>query len=685
MMKRINVLLVMFVCVIMVFIIGQPKNVVASNTDIPYQTYSIGLYGELVNTAVAYEGTFILNAGFMSPQDIYIDKEDIVYIADSGNGRIYIYNPVTGEERVIGNGILQNPTGVFVDKQKDIYVADAKLNKVFWFNQDGELIKEYNRPTETFFGETATYQPRKVVVNDNKDVYIISEGGNNGIILLNKDGEFLGYYGTNKVNLSFGLYLRRMFMSKEQRQSLASLIPKPSHNLAIDNKGIIYTITTSKKEEQLVDPLKKLNIEGNNILSGNYIFSKSYQDVFIDDKGLIYVVCDDAEAPAIISVLDKSGFLIFAFGTKRSGSLKIGQFESPSGIAVDSNGDIWVLDKAGNNVQVFTKTEFANLVLTAIDYHDKSQYDKSSVLFKEVIKQNAMFALAHSSLGKAYEREGNWEKSLESYRIANDKFGYSNVYWEVRDNWIADNLLITLVIIGIVWLALYFLNKYKHSIKGYDVIHAKIENIKNTQTYHEIMLMPRVLRNPNDVVYEIKFRQSVRIRTAIVLYVIFVFFNIITSHFILGYLFRSLTQEIVLSYEIMKILLPLLLIGISNHLINSLQSGEGFYRDIFIGVIYACAPIFIFKLPLDIISNVLTYNEAFIMNLGYLIMYGWTGINLILMIKEINNYKPGQLILNLLLTAFTMLIIIIIYLVLNVLATQAWSFFEGLFKEVFLQ
>ncbi|NLC95296.1 MAG: hypothetical protein GX676_06375, partial [Bacilli bacterium] len=108
MFKKINVFLITVISLILVFIIGKPTKVVASITDIPYQTYSIGLYGELVNTATAYEGTFILNAGFNNPQDIYIDKDDIVYIADTGNGRIYVYNPFTGEEKIIGKGILQS-------------------------------------------------------------------------------------------------------------------------------------------------------------------------------------------------------------------------------------------------------------------------------------------------------------------------------------------------------------------------------------------------------------------------------------------------------------------------------------------------------------------------------------------------------------------------------------------------
>src|SRR5690554_660243 len=89
------------------FFLCQPMSKVeAQIADVPYNTYSIGLRGELVHTATAYESTFILNRGFNSPDDIYIDDQDVVYIADTGNGRIFIYNPKTRESRTIGEGIL---------------------------------------------------------------------------------------------------------------------------------------------------------------------------------------------------------------------------------------------------------------------------------------------------------------------------------------------------------------------------------------------------------------------------------------------------------------------------------------------------------------------------------------------------------------------------------------------------
>ncbi len=668
-----------FIAILSIMILSNTENAEASITNIPYPTYSFGLTGELVSTATAYEGTFILNPGFNNPQDIYIDKEDNVYVADTDNKRIYEYNPNTKESSEIGLGILKKPTGVFVDKDLDIYVADASLNEVLCFDKTGVLQKTYEKPDEPLFGEDAPFVPLKVLVDASKNVYVISEGGSNGIIQMDANGDFLGYYGVNKVQLNFALYFKRMLMSADQRAKYASLVPKPATNLAIDKKGLIYTIT----ENEYNTPIKKLNIEGNNILTGRSYPDPMYKDIFVDNNGMIYTVSNNSDSRAVISVHDSTGNLIFSFGSKNPGSLKIGQFDTPVGIAVDNNGDIWVLDQIANNVQVFTKTEFSNEVISAITAYDVGDYDKSKELFNDVVRQNAMFSLAHSNLGNLYAKDGNYKQALDSYKIANDKTGYSDMYWELRDAWIANNLVYLLIIIVGLYIALKIFGIYKNKIKGYQILKNKVAIFKQKPLIKELSLLKRILRDPNDVVYEIKFRQSVRLKTALLLYIIFIFLNIICNYYIKGYLFRGQSTDVVLSFEILKWFLPLILFGIANHLINSLQSGEGFYRDIFIGLIYALSPIFLFKIPIDLLSNLLTYNEAFLYKLAYLIMYAWTVLNVIIVIKEINNYKIGQLIINLLLTLFTMLMMIVLYLVFNVLINQMLTFIQGIIQEVF--
>ncbi len=657
----------------------------AGVSNIPYETYSFGLKGELVSTATAYEGTFILNDGFKNPSDLYIfseeingEKFDLIYIADTDNKRIYEYNPQTQTGREIGIGVLESPTGVFVDRNKDIYVADSKHNKIFWFNDAGDLVKEYGRPDEALFGDDAPYLPLKVIVDARKNLYVVSSEGTNGIIQMDVNGDFLGYYGVNKVYYNFSLFLNRLIMSKEERENSEKQGPKATTNIAIDQSGLVYTVI-----DEIESSIKKLNIEGNNVLTGRSFNDQYYQDIFVGQDGMIYAVSNNFNAKAVVSVHDNQGNLIFVFGERKQGSLRIGEFGNPVGIATDSNGDIWILDQNDGNVQVFTKTEFASMVMSAINYYNDGKYDESKALFQEVVRQNAMFSLAHSSLGKLYQRDNEFELALESYRIANNKFGYSEVFWELRDQWIADNLIYMLALGAVSFVAYLIFKHQKENIKGYHFVKEKINELKNKKFYFELKLLRKILKDPLDVVYEIKFRQSVRIRTAAIFYVIFIFLNIITNYFIKGYLFRGDTDNIVLTFEILKWFLPLFLLGIANHLMNSLQSGEAFYRDLFIGIIYAMAPILLFKLPLDLISNVLTYNEAFIFQLAYLVIYAWTVINVVVVIKELNNYKASQLIINLVLTVFSMLIMIVLYLVINVLTTQLISFIQGILQEVF--
>ena len=89
--------------------------------------------------------------------------------------------------------------------------------------------------------------------------------------------------------------------------------------------------------------LKKYNISGTNVLAKASFFSTSYKDITVDNNGFIYTV--DASSEGVIQVMDPEGSLLFSFGSTKSGSSLIGEFDSAKGIAVDSNFNIWVLDK----------------------------------------------------------------------------------------------------------------------------------------------------------------------------------------------------------------------------------------------------------------------------------------------------------------------------------------------------
>ena len=195
-----------------------------------------------------------------------------------------------------------------------------------------------------------------------------------------------------------------------------------------------------------------------------------------------------------------------------------------------------------------------------------------------------------------------------------------------------------------------------------------------------------MLKKPNDTVYDIKFLQKIRFSTALILFAVFILLNILCDTTITAYIFRTqLDSQVNFAFELLKWGLIIILIVIGNFLVSSLQKGEGFFRDIFIGIIFAFAPIFIFKLPLSIVSNVMTYHESYIFEMINMAMWAWSIFNVILVIKSVHNYSVKELIVNIVLTALAVIILVFLFLMVYILFMQFYDFVASLIKEAIMR
>ena len=680
--KKLTLLSLVFLCFLSIFTLSAKVEAKNGISNSPYTTQIIGIGGELVNSSTAYEGVFVYNPGFSNPSDIFITKDDIVYVADSGNGRVFVYNHETGETGEIGKDVLMQPTGVWVTDEGYVYVADQKRKDdgscyVYKFDNTGKLVDKYGKPTQSLYGSETEYIPTKVAVDSAGNIFITCQGNTNGIVQLNSKGEFLGYFGPNKVNITFDLLFKRFFMSEEDREIYASLSGKATTNITIDKRNTVYSVI----DKEGAVSLKKYNVNGINILSGNTFYTPSYQDVWVDDNGFIYAV--DNEKNGVVSVIDTEGNLLFKFGDTKSGSTSIGQFDKASGVSVDSKGNIWVVDSNSNTIQVFMCTEYANTVMNALLNYNEGEYDRAVELYNEVIEKNASFVQAYIGLGKICQRNQQYEEALEYFRISEYKTGYSEVYWELRDDWLGNNLIWALLVIVLLCVLKIFhvygkIYNYCMPEKG----KAIVNKIKDLQVMKELKYLGHILKHPFDTFYDIKFGQKIRMRTAIGLLLFFIAMNIACDYFITGYLFRpGSTDGLNLGFELLKWGLIIVLFIIANYLISSLQNGEGFFRDIFISTVFCFAPLILFKLPLSIISNVMTYNETYLFDLATTVMWAVSIFYCILMIKDIHNYKVGGLVLNIVLTAVAMIVMVLIYLMVYILSMQLIEFFINLIEE----
>lgn len=664
--------------ILLVLIIGLtvPFTKVSADTEFwkdhyPYSTYTVDYEGQLTYTQTAYIplGTLVPKDVLKSPQDLYV-KDELVYVADTGNSRIAVFDYDGVLQKEIGVGVLEDPTGVFVSEEDVLYVADKKNALVYKFALDGTLIRTYGKPTEPLFGASSLYVPTKVVVGAGENIYVIGDGSTSGVIQLNYDGSFLGYFGVNLSNKAFLQKVAEIFVVGDEYA--ASTPPSPT-NIAINEKSLVYTSTPNTQSA-----LKKLDVNGNNILTAtNYNVENDIVDLSVNALGYLYAVYDDG----LIVEYDPTGNLLFAFDVQSSASLVLGQVKNPTGIAVDESERLFVLDGTENTIVTYAPTDFADLVHVAIGYYNEGEYTESTALFESILVQNANFALAHAALGKAYYQAGEYEAALEEYRLANDRAGYSETYWMIRDQWLKQNLSWIFLVLILVWVLSFVLKQVQKKTTVFAGVNQRIKTVSDKPVVKQYTLAGHLMKHPIDAYFQIKrLHRATPLSATVLLLILFVEY-LLTIRFT-GYIFNTYGETVSFLTEAAKFFGVILLFVFANYLISTLSDGEGWLKDVYVGTIYSLSPLLFGWIPLILLSNVLTLNETILYQIASAILYGWTGILIFLSTKEIHNYEISETIKNLLMTLFTVIIIVLIGFIVYVFGSQLWDFIVSWVKEV---
>ena len=171
--------------------------------------------------------------------------------------------------------------------------------------------------------------------------------------------------------------------------------------------------------------------------------SNEYQPVstVINDFNNIYSI----SAEGIITEYDSYGNMIFQFGGQDQGNRVLGLFVNPVDIALDSQNNIYILDSATGQIQMLQRAEFTTMVHQGLKDFNNGVYSIDQ--WEEVLRMNAMFALANSAIARAKFRNLDYDQALSYYRIASDRPGYSDSFWQIRYQWMQSYLGIVLILL----------------------------------------------------------------------------------------------------------------------------------------------------------------------------------------------------------------------------------------------
>ncbi len=267
------------------------------------------------------EGCSSLAGQFNTPEGlVYNPLSGIVYVADSGNHRIQAFSPEGeflfqwGSE---GNaeGQFNNPVGLATDEEGRVYVADVVNHRVQVFDHAGKFLKAWGREGT----EAGQFRfPSGIAIY--KDSVYVTDNGNHRVQRFDLDGRFLNSWGS-----LCSLSTQEGCVDPDGDGPLRAgdgQFRRP-FGIAADQAGRIYVLDQGNNRAEVFDA----------------------EGLFLGAWGSLCALVGTEDVPAGTGCLDPDG--------AGPSDLGDGQFFFPKGIAVSTQGLIYIADSDNHRVQVF--------------------------------------------------------------------------------------------------------------------------------------------------------------------------------------------------------------------------------------------------------------------------------------------------------------------------------------------
>ena len=669
--------------------------------ELPYNSYTYNAWDESVPSPAGYTPVAVytgedLNVGMLNkPKDLYVGKDNTLYLSDTGNNRVLVLNDrfelVREIKAVIQDGAerpLETPEGLFLDNQGLLYVCENKAGRVIAVDSSNTVQAVFGRPDSELIDESLDFLPSKVLVNRLGTVYVIVNGFYMGAMAYNKDGSFKGFYGSNKVEVTLNVIVDRFWKSiftQSQKDKMARYVPIQYSNFDIDEEGFIYTCTQTTKTSR--DEIKKLNSQGNNVLpvferntgvNGDFgdlekgwisakLSDTQFVDICVNKDGFIFGL--DFTRGRIFQY-DQESRLLQVFGGIGS---QMGTFKMPE--AIDSVGEkLVVLDSGKCQISVFEPTAFGDLVEQAVLLYNDGRYSEAKRLWEQVLVDNVNYEIAYDGVGKALFEEGKFVESMEYFRYAYNRSNYSDAFKEHRANtirrlfpWFVGGLV---VVISVVWLLMKLRKRRPQTA-----------SVALTPWRRTVNSIGRVLFYAVDEYAEIKYqRRFSSIASLVILAMLFV--SAIVQRQLTGFVFNYNKLDdlnVLILFASTVLLFALVVIG--NWSVTTLLDGKGKMREIWVSLSYALIPLILTMLVGTALSNVLIAEEGMFLTIVEAIGVLWSLYLVISAMISVHQYSFGKAIVCLLLTAAAVAFMLFLMVLAFGLIQQLSAFITTLYNE----
>ena len=332
--------------------------------------------GVITTVAGTGEPGFTLERGsatatqLSSPSGVAVDRSGNLYIADTGNHLVRRVDPSgiittivgTSESGYSGDdglGIqaqLDSPSGVAVDHAGNLYIADTGNHGIRRVDSTGVITTVAGTGEQDFVKDNGPAvdawldSPSGVAVDHVGNLYI-ADTGNHRIRRVDASGTISTVAGTGE-----GIYL----YGGEGGPAVEADLLHPG-GVAVDSAGNLYIADTGNHGIRRVDPSGTITTiagTGEGGYSGDgglAVKAKIWRpsDVAVDELGNLYIAdtwnhrirrVDNSGTISTVAGTGEAGF------TVESGPATAAQLDSPSGVAVGGDGNLYIADHDNHRI-----------------------------------------------------------------------------------------------------------------------------------------------------------------------------------------------------------------------------------------------------------------------------------------------------------------------------------------------
>lgn len=314
------------------------------------------------------------------PAGVAVDKAGNVFVTDGDDDRTWRIDPLgvvtkvpgTGQDPDIGEGA---PSGITVDAAGNVYVADPAHHRVRKIAPNGSVSTVAGTGEEGYSGdgklatEAMLDEPRGIAVDEAGNLYVADEM-RDVIRKVDPEGIITAFAGTGETGFAGdgGPAIQARFWGPQ--------------SLALDANGNLYVADAGNRRIRRIDAAGiittvagtgETSMDGSTgpALKAEFRYPST---VAVDNEGSVYVTESMDmwyDAPNWIRKIDSSGVITVVVGTLYSGYGGDGGpvvdalFDHPSGVAFDSEGNMYVADNLNCRVR---KVDRAGTVTTVAGY-----------------------------------------------------------------------------------------------------------------------------------------------------------------------------------------------------------------------------------------------------------------------------------------------------------------------------